>query len=244
MGHALLYTLIPVLAALIAGIVAATRRPGEKTTSAVQHFAAGVVFAAAAIELLPAVLKQSPWVAIGGFAAGIVVMFSMRAITERLEARQAATSAATGVGGHRLPLGFAGATAIDFAIDGVILGAGFATGHNTGLLLTLALTVEYLFVGLSLSAALGPGASKRLVITAPVALSMLTVAGTAVGVWLLSGASRTTLAWVLAFGAVAFMYLATEELLVEAHERGETAAGSVTFFVGFLLFMILTETLG
>jgi zinc transporter, ZIP family len=42
---------------------------------------------------------------------------------------------------------------------------------------------------------------------------------------------------------VAFMYLATEELLVEAHERGETALGSVGFFLGFLIFMVLTETL-
>jgi ZIP family zinc transporter len=179
------------------------------------------VFAAAAIELLPKVLKEDPWVAIGGFAVGIAVMFGMRAVTERL-----------------------GATAVDFAIDGVILGAGFAAATTTGLLLTIALTIEYLFVGLSLSAALGPQASRRLVIAAPIGLSLLTVAGAALGVWLLSGASATTLAAVLAFGAVAFMYLATEELLVEAHERGETLAGSVTFFVGFLLYMVLSETLG
>jgi zinc transporter, ZIP family len=125
----------------------------------------------------------------------------------------------------------------------VILGAGFAAGSHTGLLLTLALAVEYLFVALSLSAALGAGGSRSLVVAAPVGLSVLTVAGTALGVALLSGASPTTLAAVLAFGAVAFMYLATEELLVKAHERGETAAGSVTFFIGFLLYMVLTETL-
>jgi ZIP family zinc transporter len=49
---------------------------------------------------------------------------------------------------------------------------------------------------------------------------------------------------VLAFGAVAFMYLVTEELLVAAHERGETAAGSATFFVGFLLYLVLEQVLG
>jgi zinc transporter, ZIP family len=238
MAHALLFTLIPVAAALVAGLIAAAYRPGAKITSAVQHFAAGVVFAAAAIELLPSVLKKAPIVAIIGFGAGIAVMFGMRALTGWLERRQQHVE-----GRPRLPLGFAGATAIDFAIDGVILGAGFAAGGSTGLLLTLALTVEYLFVGLSLSAALGPDASRGLVVAAPVALSLLTVIGTAFGVWLLSGANPTTLAGVLAFGAVAFMYLATEELLVEAHESGETAAGSVTFFLGFLLYMVLTETL-
>jgi ZIP family zinc transporter len=66
-----LFTLIPVAAAAVAGLIAVTRRPGGRVTSAVQHFAAGVVFAAAAIELLPKVLTEAPWVALGGFAAGI-----------------------------------------------------------------------------------------------------------------------------------------------------------------------------
>jgi ZIP family zinc transporter len=136
----------------------------------VQHFAAGVVFAAAAIELLPKVLKEDPWVAIGGFAVGIAVMFGMRAVTERL-----------------------GATAVDFAIDGVILGAGFAAATTTGLLLTIALTIEYLFVGLSLSAALGPQASRRLVIAAPIGLSLLTVAGAALGYGCCPGPPRRPL---------------------------------------------------
>ncbi|MFC5063725.1 hypothetical protein [Actinomycetospora atypica] len=74
-----------------------------------------------------------------------------------------------------------------------------------------------------------------------VLLSLLTVAGTAVGVVWLAGASPALLAGVLAFGAVAFMYLATEELLVEAHEQGETALGSVGFFVGFLIYLLLDE---
>jgi ZIP family zinc transporter len=37
------------------------------------------------------------------------------------------------------------------------------------------------------------------------------------------------------------MYLATEELLVEAHAQGETALGSVGFFIGFLIYLILNE---
>ena len=57
----------------------------------------------------------------------------------------------------------------------------------------------------------------------------------------LTGASPAVLAGVLAFGAVAFMYLATEELLVEAHAKGETSIGSVGFFVGFLIYLVLAE---
>jgi ZIP family zinc transporter len=89
LGTALAYTLIPVLAAACSGVVAALRRPGMRLTSGLQHFAAGVVFAAAAVELSPRVLEQSPMVAIVGFGAGIVVMFGFRAASERAERRRA-----------------------------------------------------------------------------------------------------------------------------------------------------------
>ena len=48
-----IYTLIPVAAAIMGATVAAYRRPGPVLASAIQHFAAGVVFAAAAGETLP-----------------------------------------------------------------------------------------------------------------------------------------------------------------------------------------------
>jgi zinc transporter, ZIP family len=232
--RAVLFSLIPVVAAGVSGAVAAIRPPGRRLTSGIQHFAAGVVFAAAAIELLPGVLHQRPGVAVAGFAAGIVVMFSFRGLSSALERRRADD-------GPALPIGLAVATGVDFAIDGLVLGAGFAAGATTGLLLSIALAVEYLFVGLSLSATLAGSVSRRFVALAPVVLALLTVAGTAVGVAALSGASATVLAGVLAFGAVAFMYLATEELLVEAHAKGETSIGSVGFFVGFLIYLVLSE---
>jgi ZIP family zinc transporter len=235
LGTALALTLIPVVAAAVSGVVAAVRPPGERLTSGLQHFAAGVVFAAAAIELLPRVLQEVPTVAIVGFAAGIVVMFGFRAVSERAERRREQR------GLQGLPLGLATATAIDFFIDGVILGAGFAAAARTGVLLTIALTIEYLFVGLSLAATLAGKASRRVVAAAPVVLALLTVLGTVLGIVVLSGVSATLLAGVLAFGAVAFMYLATEELLVQAHEEGETAIGSVGFFVGFLIYLVLNE---
>ena len=154
LGTALAFTLIPVLAAAGSGVVASLRRPGTRLTSGLQHFAAGVVFAAAAVELLPRVLEQSPMVAIVGFGAGIVVMFGFRAASGRAERRRAERGL-TGV-----PLGLITATGIDFLVDGVILGAGFTAQASTGLLLTIALAIEYLFVGLSLSASLAGRASR------------------------------------------------------------------------------------
>ena len=232
-------TAVPVVAAGVAGGVAVVRRPGERVTSGLQHFAAGVVIAAAALELLPEVVRESGLVSVVGVALGIAVMFAMRAVTSRLEER----AEARGGSGGGLPVGMIGATAVDFLIDGLILGAGFTAGGHTGILLTIALAIEYLFVGLSLAGAMGKDSRKAMVIGVPVALALLTVVGAAVGIWLLAGVSTTVLAGVLAFGAVAFMYLATEELLVEAHARGETAIGSSAFYIGFLAVLVIEQAL-
>ena len=52
--------------------------------SAVQHFAAGVVFAALATELLPEVIhRRLPLQTIAAFAVGVVVMLMMQAFTAK-----------------------------------------------------------------------------------------------------------------------------------------------------------------
>lgn len=233
----LLYTLIPVAAAALSGVVATIRIPGEQTTSAVQHLAAGVVFAAAAIELVPGVVHSAPIPAIVGFAAGIVIMFVLRYASEVAERR-------VGHGSSGLALGLIATTGIDFLIDGVVLGAGFASDDgNTGLLLTIGVTLEYLFVGLSVAAAV-PTQAPWILIALPTGLALLTVGGAAIGIAALNGAPQPVMAAVLGFGAVVFMYLVTEELLVKAHEQGETAFGSATFFVGFLCYLLIEQAIG
>lgn len=52
----------------------------------------------------------------------------------------------------------------------------------------------------------------------------------------LSGAVRDAL---VAFGAAALLYLATEELLVEAHEVREGPLMTTSFFAAFLLIFAL-----
>ena len=53
MTTAWLYTLIPAGVAILAAVGAVKIRPGPTLVSAIQHFAAGVVFAAAAGEIMP-----------------------------------------------------------------------------------------------------------------------------------------------------------------------------------------------
>lgn len=51
MFETLLITLVPAAVTVLGAAIARWRRPNELMTSALQHFAAGVVFAAAAVEM-------------------------------------------------------------------------------------------------------------------------------------------------------------------------------------------------
>jgi ZIP family zinc transporter len=54
----ILYSLAPVLAALLGATLAVIRPPGTAVRSGIQHFAAGVVFSVVAVELLPDVVDR------------------------------------------------------------------------------------------------------------------------------------------------------------------------------------------
>lgn len=223
------YTLIPIAAAMSGGVFSVWRSPGPKLRSFVQHFAAGVVIAAAAGELLPNVVHEnSLWaVAIGG-TVGVVVMLAVRQLGRKAEG-SASLIATVGV---------------DVLIDGLIVGIGFVAGAREGLLLTIALTIELLFLSLSVSATLGQAeVSSRRILATTLGIALLLPVGATAGVTLLSGLSSTFLAAFFTFGLIALLYLVTEELLVEAHEIPDSPLTTAMFFVGFLLLIGVEEML-
>jgi ZIP family zinc transporter len=139
--------------------------------------------------------------------------------------------------------GLAAIGAVDILIDGLVLGIGFVAGQQQGLLLTVALTLEVVFLGLTTTLALRERITSRvtvLLIAAGIGL-LLPVGGLLGG--LVGTLSRPYLDAFFAFGLVALLYLVTEELLVEAHEQPETPAVTAAFFVGFLALLVLEEAL-
>ena len=124
----------------------------------------------------------------------------------------------------------------------VLVGLGAQLGSTQALILTIALTLEILFLSLSLAAELNDrGLSARRAALICTALGMSTAVGAIAAAAILSGVGPAVLAFVLAFGAAALLYLAVEELLVEAHEEAETALLGAMFFAGFLAIYVLAE---
>ena len=198
--------------------------------SLIQHFAAGVVLAALAVELLPEIGREhAPGLVIASsFALGSLFMYGLKLWTIRLEHQAASLGAATGLG-----MGLLLATFIDVATDGFIIGAGFAAGGETGTILALGLSVELLFLGLALASEAVAG--WRIVAISG-ALGATVLVFSLLGNYLLAGASKAIIGGALAFSAAALLYLVTEELLIEAHEVEEKPISTLVLFGGFLAF--------
>ena len=76
--------------------------------------------------------------------------------------------------GRQYPAGLVAVTAIDLVIYGLVLGVAFASGEQTGLLLSIALACEVPFLSLSVGAALAvAGTGGARVLATPVGLALL-----------------------------------------------------------------------
>ena len=221
-NHQLLMMGIPAVVASVGGVIAALWSPSHPFRSLVQHFAAGVILAALAVELLPDIANEhaTPGVIIASFALGSVFMYGLKLWTIRLEHRAAATASAFGVG-------LLVATFMDVAVDGFIIGAGFAANGEAGTILALGLSVELLFLGMALASEAIKGWR---VVALSTALGLTVLLFAVLGSVLLAGASQQLIGGVLAFSAAALLYLVTEELLIEAHTVEEKPISTLVLF--------------
>ena len=230
----LMFTAIPVIAIIIGGIISAHRQPSQGVRVIIQHFAAGVVFSAVALQILPELLlKPRIFPLVIGFSSGVVFMIGAEWLIETLIAGN------NQVGG-RGSKSLAFASGIEMFIDGLLLGISFGIGKKQGIMIAIALTIETLLLGLSVaSSMLRDRMMRSRVIAMTTMLAFCIVLGAAIGGFLFEGLSGVALVSILAFATSAFLYLVTEELLVEAHKGPDTRLATSMFFVGFLLMMVI-----
>ncbi|MEO8879212.1 MAG: transporter [Gemmatimonadaceae bacterium] len=226
------------------------------------HLAAGVVFAVVAVELLPEIQRRA---LVGdvvlGFALGIGTMLGVDRALARMRSKNTEETDGAVERPPQVPdrvrdtsdppraiiavgLSLLVAIGIDFLLDGLLLGVGFAAGAKIGILLALAEAAEQLSVGLAVAGEMMRAGLKRTrVITIVSALGSLVFVSAVLGATVLSRLSGGAMEVVLSFGVAALLYLVTEELLREAHEERETTTGTMMFFTGFLIFLVIGMTL-
>ncbi len=233
------YAVAPVVAASASGAVAAFRPPSNRLRSVIEHVAAGVVLAAAAVEVIPTALEMHrPWGLIVGFALGIALMLGVQWLNGRVK------RAGEGQEATPVPVGLIATIAVDLLIDGLLLGVVSAQGAKGGLLLGVAYTIEMVSLGFATASELGQATvsrARQIAVTSGLALVFLV--GTVAGVLLLGGLTGDALAGFYGGGAGVLLYLAAEELLSEAHEVRETLWATATFLGGFLVLLAI-DTMG
>lgn len=234
---ALAYAAAPTVAVPVGGFVVTRVQLGARVRSALQHFAAGGLVAVIGVELLAELHQRAPVAVAIGVAVGTLFMLALDGGTRRLERK----------GGRWASVGFQAVVGVDFLIDGLLLGVSLGHDSSLGLVLAIALTLEDLVTGLSLALTLkketvrrdGPEEARSRV---PLVMSLLALAlpvgavlGGFTGRWI-SGDAYTL---VLAFAAVALLFLVFEELLREAHGVAETPWTTGMLFGGLLAFLLI-----
>lgn len=228
-----LYAFIPACAMLIGGSVSLLQAPSQRIASYAQHFAAGIVFAAVALELIPKVSQTQSSIPLTiGFLIGLGIMLLIKEVAEHHH--DESTVSLT----MKLPLNMLTGVGIDLFIDGLLVGLAFITGNRGGILITIALTAEILFLGFATGSRL---TQHRLYQSLPIILLLsITIPGGALtGIILLDLLPLQWLTGILAFGISALLYLVTEELLVSAHSQEDTPLTTSAFFIGFLVILLI-----
>jgi len=233
--HTFTWAIIPSLAMIFGALIALIKPPSSSVRGVILHFAAGVVFSVVAVELLPDIVKRHAPIEITiGFTSGVIVMLFLRVVSRRIADKDEENA------GAKLPIGLLFGIAVDLFLDGLLLGIGFAAGNSEGMMLAFALSLELLTLGLATTATLrNKGITKTKTFSVILTLSSLLAVASLIGTTVLRKLDNNTLEIVLSFGLAALLYLVTEELLVEAHEDKETPFHTASFFLGFLVLLIL-----
>jgi len=231
--HTMIFLLIPAIAVFAGGFLSLIRTPSSKSISVIQHFTAGLVLAAVAVELVADLSEHHNTLAlIFGFSCGVALMLGVQWWANKSQENQGAR--------REDPKGLIATVGIDMFIDGFLVGVSFAIGFKQGVIITIALSTEIFFLTLSSSAALAKKAvARKKIIFITAVFALLLVGGITLGHMISSYVTGNILVIVLAFATAALLYLVVEELLVEAHEEPESPLATVMFFVGFLTLFLL-----
>ena len=251
-GQALGLGTIGLVAGVLGAVIAALATRGQTSTltSYVQHFAAGLIIAAATLDLLPEALHLGGgWPLIIGFVLGTAFMLALRALLTRFGHGHShgdehghghghgdsQTKAVTGVN-----LRLVVALAVVVLIDGAIIGIALSAGGAAALLIAIALSIELLFVAASTAgSARAGGGSLGTAIGVGAFVAVMMPIGAVLGAVVFAGVSAPVLIAGLGFGAAALLFSAVAELLVEAYEIKESTGTIAMAAGGFLLFLIL-----
>ena len=219
---------------VLGGLLGSRLRPGKRFRAVVAHLVGGLVLGIAAADLMPAASDSGHPLALAiGFCLGFSLLLVINAVLEDPDDNSVQSRPRPML---LLMLPFL----IDSLIDGLVVGiSSKAAGQQW--VIPVAVALEMGLATLGLGTLLGRGAGRWQSRVSGALMAFTYVIGLSVSLVITNGLQGPALTGTLAFGTAALIYLVVEEVMKEAHARGEDDSGvvNVAFFIGLLCIWLL-----
>jgi ZIP family zinc transporter len=240
-------------AAVLGAALPLWRKPSTLVSSVALGFAAGVMIATVAFEMVPEALQLASLLVVAlGFAAGFAALYGLELGLNRgkMAGERAEQHAAVEAEHERKrPFGgaatmLAGGTILEAIVEGISLGVGAAIGAGITVPLAIAVTIDNLSEGLSLGAVPedhGEKAGGARTLRWGIMIGVTTVIAAVVGWFALRDVPAGVHGGVFAAGAGGMLYLTVTQLVPEAEAEHYQHSSAVAAAIGFLTILILSE---
>ena len=226
--------ILPAISMVLGGLLGSRLRPGTRFRAVVAHLVGGLVLGIAAADLMPAASDSGHPLALAiGFCLGFSLLLVINAVLEDPDDNSEQSRPRPML---LLMLPFL----IDSLIDGLVVGiSSKAAGQQW--VIPVAVALEMGLATLGLGTLLGRGAGRWRSRVSGALMAVTYVIGLSVSLVITNGLQGPALTGTLAFGTAALIYLVVEEVMKEAHARGEDDSGvvNVAFFIGLLCIWLL-----
>ena len=216
------------------GLLGSRIRPGKLCRAMIAHLVGGLVLGIAAADLMPAASNSGHPIALAiGFCLGFSLLLVINAVLEEPHDRP--------IDGRPRPmlllmLPFL----VDSLIDGLVVGISSEAAEQQWVI-PVAVALEMGLATLGLGTLIGRGAGRWRSVMSGALMAVTYLIGLSTSLLITYGLQGPALTGTLAFGTAALIYLVVEEVMKEAHSRGEDDSSlvNVAFFIGLLCIWLL-----
>jgi len=248
--------LVAAVASPLGGLLSILLPPSTLLLSIAVGFAGGILLGTMAFEMVPTALESlSVWAVVPALALGVALTYGLDFVVNR--GRMAGEEADQKPAVDRYhrrhrPMGttvtvLAAATAIEELIEGLTIGVGGSIGIGTAIVVGVAISIDNVSEALSIGTLTREEnpehyRGRTLMWTGIIGLSLL--ASALAGALLLKDLPQEALAFVLATGAGAMLYLTTTDLLPEAEAHQYQQSSALAVAAGVMMALVLSQVQG
>ncbi len=243
-GSALFWMMAAGLGTGIGGaVVLFWRRPGDRSLDGATGFAAGVMLAALSLGLLVPALDEGPlWEVLVGLAAGTAFIAWLDHFLPHIHERFSEDGGRVKSPRHSRAWLVMAAMTLHNIPEGMAVGVAFAAGGTElGVPLALAILFHNIPEGFAVAAPLyGTGRSPRRIAAMATATGLVEIPA-ALLAYVFFAAVDSLMVAGLSFAAGAMLYVAVDELIPAAMQRGNERIASLCCAVGFIVLLGLNQ---